>query len=116
MARVLRVGRDSGNEIHINDGSVSRVHAELVITEGGRYYLTDCASSWGTEVNRGDDWEKVTQTYIEEDTQLRLGRWEGMISDLMARAAPEASRASAAPRRSAPTMTGFSGVQGPDQS
>ena len=44
---VYRIGRGAGVDIQIDDDSVSRVHAELTVTQSGAYYLTDCASSGG---------------------------------------------------------------------
>ena len=49
---VYRIGRSSGVDIQIDDNSVSRVHAELIATQSGSYYLTDCASSGGSYVAR----------------------------------------------------------------
>lgn len=46
----LTIGRDSGNEIVINDAEVSRRHARLTF-QGGKYVLEDLGSTNGTFVN-----------------------------------------------------------------
>ena len=46
----LNIGRDSSNEITINDAEVSRRHARLTF-QGGKYVLEDLGSTNGTFVN-----------------------------------------------------------------
>jgi predicted component of type VI protein secretion system len=46
----LTIGRDSTNEIVINDAEVSRRHARLTF-QGGKYVLEDLGSTNGTFVN-----------------------------------------------------------------
>ena len=46
----INIGRDSSNEITINDAEVSRRHARLTF-QGGKYVLEDLGSTNGTFVN-----------------------------------------------------------------
>jgi len=46
----LNIGRDSTNEVTINDAEVSRHHARLTF-QGGKYVLEDLGSTNGTFVN-----------------------------------------------------------------
>ena len=46
----LNIGRDSTNEITINDAEVSRRHARLTF-QGGKYVLEDLGSTNGTFIN-----------------------------------------------------------------
>jgi pSer/pThr/pTyr-binding forkhead associated (FHA) protein len=46
----LNIGRDSTNEISINDAEISRRHARLTF-QGGKYVLEDLGSTNGTFVN-----------------------------------------------------------------
>ncbi|HSO13789.1 MAG TPA: FHA domain-containing protein [Anaerolineales bacterium] len=46
----LNIGRDSTNEIAINDAEISRRHARLTF-QGGKYVLEDLGSTNGTFVN-----------------------------------------------------------------
>ena len=46
----ITIGRDSANEITINDAEISRRHARLTF-QGGKYVLEDLGSTNGTFVN-----------------------------------------------------------------
>lgn len=46
----LSIGRDSSNEVAINDAEISRRHARLTF-QGGKYVLEDLGSTNGTFVN-----------------------------------------------------------------
>ncbi|HAV78546.1 MAG TPA: hypothetical protein DCX53_14455 [Anaerolineae bacterium] len=46
----LNIGRDSTNEVSINDAEISRRHARLTF-QGGKYVLEDLGSTNGTFVN-----------------------------------------------------------------
>ena len=46
----IGIGRDSANEISVNDAEVSRRHARLTF-QGGKYVLEDMGSTNGTFVN-----------------------------------------------------------------
>ena len=46
----ITIGRDSVNEIVINDAEISRRHARLTF-QGGKYVLEDLGSTNGTFVN-----------------------------------------------------------------
>ena len=62
-----RIGRGSIVDIRIDDSTVSRIHAELVVTAKGAYYLTDCGSSGGSYVARNGEWEPITQGFYSSD-------------------------------------------------
>src|SRR5574342_712252 len=47
---LISIGRDSSNEIPVNDAEVSRRHARLTF-QGGKYVLEDMGSTNGTFVN-----------------------------------------------------------------
>jgi hypothetical protein len=47
---LLSIGRDSSNEISVNDAEISRRHARLMF-QGGKYVLEDMGSTNGTFVN-----------------------------------------------------------------
>ena len=46
----INIGRDSANEIVINDAEISRRHARLTF-QGGKYVLEDLGSTNGTYLN-----------------------------------------------------------------
>jgi len=72
--RILTIGR-KGTDIVLEDAEkqISRLHAELTITDGGRYYLVDCGSSNGTSVKRQGAWKAIKQDYVTEDEEVRFG-------------------------------------------
>ena len=72
--RILTIGR-KGTDIVLEDSEkqISRLHAELTITDGGHYYLVDCGSSNGTSVKRNGAWKGIKQTYVTADDEIRFG-------------------------------------------
>jgi ABC transport system ATP-binding/permease protein len=69
-ARVMRIGRDPGNDLVIPDLSVSREHAELRNAGGGRYEIIDLGSHNGTFVNG----RRVDRAGISEQDLIGIGR------------------------------------------
>lgn len=72
--KILTIGRN-GTDIVLNDDNkeVSRLHAELTVTDGGSYYLVDCGSRNGTLVWRRDGWKPIKQEYVQADDPIRFG-------------------------------------------
>lgn len=94
--RAWTIGRSRNADVVLTDASVSRSHAELVETDDGRYYLTDCGSSFGTFVQgEGDAWKRVRQDYVEPDDHIRLGEYEITVTELLALAGDEPRRLAA---------------------
>lgn len=56
--------------------SVSRKHMELTVTGDGKYYVVHIHPVNKTKVLRGGQWVSITQDFVEEDTPLKLGRYE----------------------------------------
>lgn len=79
------IGRSSSCDIVISNMSISKCHAEFVITSNGRFFLTDRCSSSGTYVLADvDRWERIKQSFIELKQPLMFGDWvsdaEGLVS------------------------------------
>ena len=89
---VYRIGRGSGVDIQINDDSVSRVHAELIATQSGSYYLTDCVSSGGSYVARSGEWRRIRQEFISPTDAILLGHYQTTAPALIAMAAQKEHR------------------------
>ena len=83
---VYRIGRGSGVDIQIDDDSVSRVHAELIATQSGSYYLTDCASRVGSYVARNGEWKRIRQEFISPTDAILLGHYQTTAPALIAMA------------------------------
>src|SRR5580692_2945886 len=69
--RLLRIGRDPGNDLVVPDLSVSRVHAELRNLGDGRYEIADLGSHNGTFVN-GRRIDRPTM--VSEQDLIGIGR------------------------------------------
>ena len=81
--RIIRIGRSRNADVVIADPSVSRAHAELIATDDGRFYLTDCGSTYGTQIEKEGAWTPVRQEFVEADARLLLGSYETCASDLV---------------------------------
>ena len=86
--RTLVIGRSPSADVVIADASLAPHHAELVITDDGRLYLTDCATDGGTWVSGGEGasgWQPVRQGFVRPDQPLRLGDHQCTAGDLLRR-------------------------------
>ena len=81
---LYRIGRSSTADIKIGDSSVSRIHAELIVTRDGSYYLTDCGSGGGSFIARGGEWAPIQQQYISASDNILLGRYQTTAQQLIA--------------------------------
>jgi pSer/pThr/pTyr-binding forkhead associated (FHA) protein len=82
------IGRSKDADISIADDSVARRHAEIVVTDGGRYHLTDCASAAGTwradvAEQDGAGWRPVRQDFVGGDEPIRLGDYRCTVRALL---------------------------------
>ena len=80
---LYRVGRSSTADIQIGDSSVSRIHAELIVTGTDAYYLTDCGSGGGSFIARGGEWAPVQQQFIGATDDILLGRYQTTVQQLV---------------------------------
>ncbi len=105
--KTLIVGRSAFADIVIADELVASHHVEIVVTDDGRLYLTDCGTETGTwrfsggggdgggdggGETRGDDgrgqpqWRPLRQGFVRPDEPLRLGEHRCTAGDLVAKA------------------------------
>ena len=72
--KILTIGR-KGTDVVLADtnNQISRLHAELTITDTGNYYLVDCGSSNGTAIKRENTWKLIKQEFVSKDDQVRFG-------------------------------------------
>ncbi len=78
--KTLVIGRSAYADTILADASIAPHHAELVVTDDGRYFLTDCAGDTGTWRQRmqedgaaGAGWTAIRQDFVASDEPLRLG-------------------------------------------
>jgi hypothetical protein len=81
--KILTIGRKGAN-IVIDDDSVSRHHAELTVTDNGKFYLLDCGSSNGTEIRKEGGWKPVKQEFVRKEDEVRFaGRYAMTVEELL---------------------------------
>ena len=82
---VYAIGRNPDSDIHIDHPSVSRAHAELLVTADGRFYITDCNSSGGTAIRKSGTgpWEKTRQGYVAKTDAVLLGALVTSVQELL---------------------------------
>ena len=85
--RTLVIGRSPSADVVIADASLAPHHAELVLTDDGRLYLTDCATdsgTWRQSDERGaSGWHPVRQAFVARNEPLRLGDHRCTANDLL---------------------------------
>lgn len=72
----MSIGRTAENDIVLEDGSVSRLHARLDKVSNG-WQLTDCGSTNGTAVNGAD----ISAMALHNGDRIRLGRIKMVLED-----------------------------------
>lgn len=108
--RTFVIGRSPDADIVLADASVGRQHAELVITDDGRFHLTDCGGGDGTwravATRAGQEvWERTRQSFVAAGQPLRFGSYRVTVQELLAQRAPD-------PREQGPAGSGGGGGSG----
>lgn len=67
------IGRDRQCDVPIADESVSRLHAELLVTSDGSLVLADCLSRNGTAILRQGAPRPVRQEYVLLEDEVQFG-------------------------------------------
>lgn len=80
----MNVGRSSGNDVVLENLTVSRRHAEITSRPDGRYDITDLDSTGGTFVHMKGQWVRFEQATVRGDEPLRLGSQKITVNDLIA--------------------------------
>ena len=78
------VGRDNSCDVPIADDSVSRLHAQVVFTDGDQIFLADCHSSNGTYVVRGGQPRRIQQEFVSPADTVQFGEAVVRVADLLA--------------------------------
>ena len=77
--KTIKIGRANVNDVIINDTSVSREHALLLVENGGVVTIRDLNSANGTFVNG----VKITEENLSEGDEVKLGiyrfNWESIL-------------------------------------
>ena len=67
------IGRQQDCDLQLDDSTVSRRHAEVILAPDGRYYLTDCNSAGGTYIHESAGWRQIRQEFVSAGQRLRFG-------------------------------------------
>lgn len=96
------IGRKKDCDIVLNDPSVSRQHAELVMSSGAQIVLIDRESKFGTFLfaKSKKEWQRITTMRVNLDDRIKLGRFETAVKDLVAKLPRGAAPAAAEPASS----------------
>ena len=82
--KIYSIGRANADVVIADEAAgISRLHAELTVTDDGRYYLVDCGSRYGTGVRRNGGWEVIKQTWVDLNDELKLGRRLVRVKELL---------------------------------
>lgn len=80
--RAGRAGAGGMDYIALPDGSVSRRHAVIYVTER-RIYLRDLGSKNGTFLLEDGKFRRVSEAYVTGDQTVRFGRYRCQVADLV---------------------------------
>ena len=75
-SKIVRIGRDSNNDLQLHDSEVSRFHVELQL-EGDGFKVVDLGSSNGTFLN-GD---RITSAAVSSGDRVQLGKTHLVIKN-----------------------------------
>jgi len=78
----ITIGRDPSCGVVVADDSISRIHAEMIVLEGGRLFLTDRNSTNGTWIVRNGKEIVVRQEYVYKGDVVRFGDVQMSASEL----------------------------------
>jgi len=81
--KTYTIGRNEKSDVPIDGPTVSRKHAELTITRDGKYYLIDCSSSFGTFIAGLEEWEQVTQSFVNIGDTVLFGRHQVSMGEVI---------------------------------
>lgn len=103
--RTVVIGRNPNADVVLAESSVESRHAEVQVTDDGRYYLTDCATTTGTWIAVGardgqEVWEKTRQSFVAPDQPIRFGGYRCTLKSLLAKTLATGVRAAGAERDS----------------
>ena len=76
--RTIMIGRHSDCDVTFTQETVSRFHAELVVTDNGRYFLVDRNSTHGTwrSADGGPFVQWKHGGYVGSEDRIRFGKSE----------------------------------------
>ena len=86
--KTYTIGRGGEAMIQCGDDTVGRLHAEITVTDDGRYYLADRGSTNGTFVLDENRWQPVSGRYVDADAVISFGEYRTSVRKLIATEKP----------------------------
>ncbi|MGZ8942197.1 MAG: FHA domain-containing protein [Methylobacter sp.] len=80
--QVLTIGRNADIKLLDSKETVSRVHCELIIADGG-YYLRDANSRNGTYIDENGRLRKIKEAWVGLDQTIVLGECPVTLAELL---------------------------------
>lgn len=80
---VYIIGRDSSADVTLQDNTVSRFHAELIVSDDGMFFYSDRSSSGGSFVFAEGQWREIRAYEVVPADRLRLGQYEIQVADIV---------------------------------
>lgn len=80
--QVLTIGRNADIKLLDSKETVSRVHCELIIADGG-YYLRDANSRNGTYLEENGRLRKIKEAWVRLDQTIVLGECPITLAELL---------------------------------
>lgn len=78
------IGRGADCDLVLADDSVSRLHAEIEVTEEGYLAVRDLHSSNGTFLHRNEHWIRTRRVILGSQDRIRFGDHEVALGELLA--------------------------------
>ena len=84
---IIKIGRARGNDVVVDNPTVSRQHAELEV-EDGQIVLKDLGSASGTYVmDKAGELERTTYMVVSENSTIAVGSEQLYVKDVIDRMA-----------------------------
>ncbi len=74
--RVITIGRSPVSDFYVEDKSVSREHAKIIVHENGKMEILDLGSSFGTFLKLGEGVKKIIKDTVSPDQEIIFGKSE----------------------------------------
>jgi pSer/pThr/pTyr-binding forkhead associated (FHA) protein len=83
MPRRFTIGREKTCDVALSDDSVSRLHAEIWVSDDGKLMMADRGSSNGTMLIRANQAVPLKLDAVLPGDQVRLGAFTLAVMDLI---------------------------------
>jgi pSer/pThr/pTyr-binding forkhead associated (FHA) protein len=84
IKNIITIGRGHDADYRIDNESVSKEHALLIVSNGSRDLLIDCASTNGTRLISKATEQRVFQSEVYPEDTVFFGDREHLVKDIIA--------------------------------